>query len=482
MRIPQLLLAFTAAALLSLTGAAAASANTLNVAPDAERAQTPCTAAQPCSLSFALDQAFDGDEVVLAPGTYDHHGGDPLAVRPGVEVRGTPGRTRPLIEQTVPYRDCDGCRILHLNLGAELRDVDVTQAVEGGGAVEATAGSTIERSALRARSNALHLVGNPVAAPSGGVREVLAVASQGTAILSERGQTAVKYLENVTAIGQGPVGTGIRVVAEADSDDTLDAVNTIARGSAYDIDVTAKPWGSPQGANIDDVATMNMRYGNFRGDRTRVEGSDPAWPNARFEGFDRNVSDDPQFVSATDFRLKQGSPAIDKGRRNGLFGALDLDGLGRSYGAAPDMGAYEWRPAPKPPESNPGDDETTPPGPDPVPPPPKPFLGLDLAKQAVAVKRNVAAIKVKCPAAPLGPCAGTLRLRSGRAIVGSRRFSVARGGTAVVKVKLNKKGRKLIARKRKLTTQATATTYDTFGKSVETKTRVKLKLASKRRR
>ncbi len=484
MRSPQIA-AFGAALILSLTGAASASANEFHVAPDANRAQTPCTTAQPCSLAFGLNQAFEGDEVVMRAGSYDHHGADPLAVRPGVELHGVPGKTRPLIVQTVPYRDCQGCRVVDLAHDAVLRDVDVTQLVEGGGALRATAASTVERSALRARSNALRLTGVSVPAPSGGVREVLAVASHGTAIISEQGQTAVKYLENVTAIGQGSAGIGISVVAEANTDDTLDAVNTIARGSAYDIEVTAKPWGSPQGADIDDVARMSMRYGNYRGDHIRVEGSDPAWPNAQLDGFDHNIPDDPKFVSATDFHLQKGSTSIDKGRVHGLFGSLDLDGLGRAYNGTPDIGAYEWRPAPvipgKKPDRKPDTKNPDTRNPDDRKPPVVTFTGLGLAKQTVKVKRNVAAVKVQCPAAQLGPCAGRLTLKSGRTKIGSKRFSVARGGSAVVKVKLSKKGRKLLTRKGKVKTSAAATTVGAPGQRAQAKAKVTLKLAKPRK-
>jgi hypothetical protein len=489
MRSPQIA-AFGAALILSLTGAASASANEFHVAPDANRAQTPCTTAQPCSLAFGLNQAFEGDEVVMRAGSYDHHGADPLAVRPGVELHGVPGKTRPLIVQTVPYRDCQGCRVVDLAHDAVLRDVDVTQLVEGGGALRATAASTVERSALRARSNALRLTGVSVPAPSGGVREVLAVASHGTAIISEQGQTAVKYLENVTAIGQGSAGIGISVVAEANTDDTLDAVNTIARGTAFDIEVSAKPWGSPQGAGIDDVASMTMRYGNYRGDRVRVEGSDPAWPNARLDGFDHNIPDDPEFVSDTDFHLQKGSTSIDNGRVHGLFGSLDLDGGSRAFNGTPDIGAYEWHPAPvipgKKPDKKPETKNPDTKGPDTRNPddrkPPVAFTGLALPKQSVKVKRGVAAVRVECPAAQLGPCAGTLTLKSGRTKVGAKRFATARGGSAVVRVKLTKKGRRLIARKRKLGTSATATTVGAPGQRAQAKAKVTLKLAKPRKR
>ena len=476
MRIPKLAAA-TAALLVSLAGAANASADVLHTAPNSTRAATPCTAVKPCALPYALGQAFDGDEVVLAPGTYDHHRADPLEVRPGVVVRGVSGRQRPRIEQTVPYRDCSGCVVIELRGGAVLRDVDVSQ-VEGGGAVEAVAEATIERSALRGRSNALRLGASPVPAPVGGVRDVLAVAEDGVAIVvGGGGQT--HQLENVTAIGRG-LGTGLSVRTSATLDTTVDAVNTIARGGLYDVE--AAPDGS---ADHDDFAVLKLRYSNFRVDRVEARPSDPAWNHAQIETHDNNQHGDPKFAGANDFHLAAGSQAIDAGRVNGLSGTRDLDGFARSFGAAPDIGAYEWRPAPKPapgPKPGPGPDPG--PGPQPGPnadplPDPEPFSGLALAKKTATVKRGAAAIRVTCPAGPFGACAGRLKLHASRYVVGGARFSVKRGASALVRVKLNKKGRKLIARKRRLKGSATLATTNPSGEAVRDGVRITLKLAKK---
>jgi hypothetical protein len=486
----QLLAAAAAALTISLTGAATASATTFNASPGSTRTQTPCTAAQPCKLTFAVDQAFSGDDVALVAGTYDYFGADPLAVRPGVVLHGAPG-ARAKIEQTAPYRDCDGCSTLELNGGATLRDVDVSQ-VEGAGAVEVTAGGVvIERSALRGRSRALTFADTDPNGASVEAREVLAFASDGVAVAAQPGG-ATRYLENVTAVGEGPVGRGISVVSGAGRDATLDAVNTIARGSAYDVEAYAKPWGTSDGAGINDVATLRMRYGNYRGgDKANEQTSDPAWPNARIEGWDHNLPDDPKFVSATDFHLADGSPAIDQGRSSGLLGTLDLDGFTRSFGAKPDVGAYEWHPAPPKQDDDgsgqpaPGTDDQQPQQPGgPVQPqqptqptqptqPAQPAAArVVIARQTVTVKKNVAAVKVECPAGATAGCQGTLALSSGKVKVGSARYSLAAGKRGVVKVKLGKAARKLIARKRKL--KATATASDA-------KAAITLKLPARRR-
>lgn len=53
-----------------------------------------------------------------------------------------------------------------------------------------------------------------------------------------------------------------------------------------------------------------------------------------------NTSADPQFVGATDLRLRRTSPAIDSGVNNSV-GTHDLDGRPRQIGPATDLGAYE---------------------------------------------------------------------------------------------------------------------------------------------
>ena len=482
MRSPQLA-AFAAALVLSLTGAAGASATTFHAAPDATRSATPCTAAAPCALHYALGQAFDGDDVLLAAGTYDHHRTDPLEVRPGVRLLGTPGVKRPLIAQTVPYRDCAGCVVIGLRARSVLRDVDVSQ-VEGGGAVRAVAEATIERSALRGRSTALRLEPWVLPEPAGGVRDVLAVADDGVAIVAGGGTT--HQLEHVTAIGRGTYGVGISVRSSAGVDTTVDAVNTIARGDVYDVEGAA---GSTAG--FEDVATLKLRYSNFREDRVNRAPSDPAWSNGRVETWDQNQHGDPKFASANDFHLADGSPSIDAGRLNGLSGTLDLDGQPRSYGEGPDIGAYEKgaaTPPPERPDPKPRDDKDAGPrapgprrGDDQVPPPPTPFTGLTVPNQTIAVKRNAARLKVRCPEGQSGECTGRVTLRKGKAPIGSARFSVRRGAAARVRVKLNKRGRKMIARKRKLKAVAHVITSNAQGDRATARARITLKLAQKRK-
>lgn len=56
---------------------------------------------------------------------------------------------------------------------------------------------------------------------------------------------------------------------------------------------------------------------------------------------DHNLTTDPGFVSATDFHLKAGSPAIDAGANDGAP-TTDFAGAARPVGSAVDIGAYEF--------------------------------------------------------------------------------------------------------------------------------------------
>jgi hypothetical protein len=88
-----------------------------------------------------------------------------------------------------------------------------------------------------------------------------------------------------------------------------------------------------------------------------------------------DIDQDPQFVNylpngGGDHRLRETSPAIDRGAA-ALAPGVDLNGIERTQGAGPDIGAYEFigskSPGDEGPGPRPGPDPT--PGPDPVPDP-----------------------------------------------------------------------------------------------------------------
>ena len=73
-----------------------------------------------------------------------------------------------------------------------------------------------------------------------------------------------------------------------------------------------------------------------------------------YDGINNNITNNPVFVSLTDFHLQSNSPCIDVGT-NGSWttGATDLDGSNRIYNVIVDMGTYEFRiDSPAPPTTN----------------------------------------------------------------------------------------------------------------------------------
>jgi len=60
-----------------------------------------------------------------------------------------------------------------------------------------------------------------------------------------------------------------------------------------------------------------------------------------------NISNDPQFISGSDFHLQLTSPCIDAGTNLPyVYTTTDLDGNARNFGGTVDMGCYEFVPEP----------------------------------------------------------------------------------------------------------------------------------------
>jgi Tol biopolymer transport system component len=110
------------------------------------------------------------------------------------------------------------------------------------------------------------------------------------------------------------------------------------------------------------------------------------------------------------------------------------------------------------------------------PPPVNPaFAGVVVRGGTVKVKRGVASVRVTCPAAAQGPCAGKLTLKAGRRTIGTKGFNIKPGKTANVRVRINRSGSKLLKRQRKLKVSAVAVARDARGASVRTAAKLTLK-------
>jgi hypothetical protein len=84
-------------------------------------------------------------------------------------------------------------------------------------------------------------------------------------------------------------------------------------------------WGNEQSTKLDALSVLTVSYSDVAGEAV--------WPG---EG---NLNVTPDFQAAGDYHLSTASPLIDAGHDTGV--GLDLDGLPRPAGDAPDIGAYE---------------------------------------------------------------------------------------------------------------------------------------------
>ncbi len=141
-------------------------------------------------------------------------------------------------------------------------------------------------------------------------------------------QTAV-YLYNNTLYGNGWAGAAF----PDETGSLLFDPGALSRSTAFSfgnniIYSTGEPYTAGESAALPVADYRNGWYG---------DGSGPAWDTGAIE-------DDPGFVNAGgfDFRLQEGSPAIDTGRNLTAVVPRDLLGVPRPQGSTLDLGAYEF--------------------------------------------------------------------------------------------------------------------------------------------
>lgn len=127
---------------------------------------------------------------------------------------------------------------------------------------------------------------------------------------------------------------------------------------------------------------------------------------------------------------------------------------------------------------------TTPPGQAPPPGdgPPRPG---DTEGPRVTVARSAAlrggalSIRLGCPRTEPGGCAGVLELRSGRVRLGRRSFRAAGGRSAVVRLRLARSSRRLLARRRSTRVRVTVTARDSNGNARVTRATMTVRSTSR---
>jgi hypothetical protein len=318
--------------LLTLVAAALAAASLAPTASAAtQRYASPggggdCSAASPCSLTYAVNGASAGDEVIVNPGTYLLTGGT-LGTPAQITIHGVAGEPRPRL-----MFSGFGQLGLHAQFGSTLRHLEIHQAA----ATHAlyTHSSTVDQVVAKGTQ-----AGVPTAViQNGTIRNTIVVAS-GTgarAIRTEAyGGPNTSTYRNVTAVATGTGGVAIEAYASLGRNATIDATNVIARGGPGGHGFVARTDGS--GA----IAKITAAHSNW---------SD--WSLVGINAiFDKkglaNQTSAPSFVnSATgEYRQAAGSVTIGAGLDDASNGALDVDGDPRAIGTT-DIGADEFVVAP----------------------------------------------------------------------------------------------------------------------------------------
>jgi hypothetical protein len=174
------------------------------------------------------------------------------------------------------------------------------------------------------------------------------IQATGTGIHAYHGQAT---LRNVTVVG-GAVGISASGSQTNGPAAVVAGLNVIARGATPAADAVGGP---PDGCHFafcpPAPGRVELSHSNVR---------TPASANVVLGAGMQSA--DPRFASATDLRLRPGSPAEDAGTSAGVDSATDVDGEARAQGAAPDIGADEL-PAPSvppPPPPPPAADTTAP--------------------------------------------------------------------------------------------------------------------------
>lgn len=299
--------------LLALTGAGPAAAAVRYASPSG--ASTACTSGSPCSLATAVNNAAAGDEVVVAPGDYAL-GSSYLNNSLGINVHGVVGQPRPHITGSgttaLLTLKAPGSRASHLYLGNG----------GAGSGLELQGGVGDDLILVSSTGDAGKLVGSPAGTVlrDSVARALPGSSSAGAGIKVTDGSpssTGPVDLRNVTTFGDGATGEGVTSII---STGRLTLRNVIAHGVQDDLDA------SHLGSNL------TVSYSNFR----------PAYALGITDG-GSNQSAPPVLADPAngDFHELSGSPTVDAGTLDSLVGAADPDGLARSLGNGPDIGAFE---------------------------------------------------------------------------------------------------------------------------------------------
>jgi hypothetical protein len=299
----------------------------------------------------AIDEAFDGDEVVVGPGTYDLTGGAGLSVDTAIDLHGAAGQPRPLIltGAGVPLTG------VSVEDAATVRDLEIHHTGGGIGlALEPFTGRAVgDRLVVKAQGSACLVeeadIRSSVCQATHNTSGADGLVMLGTDASEDYSATAT----NVTVLGATTLGAGeygIHVSSAGGADQLLLGKNLIAAGGDSDIRVETE--GSTSSAAVFLIhstfskATAAGGPGTEAPPSVAAEGNQTAGPLLA----DPFPTPDP-FLS--DLHQLPGSPTVDAGLLGPDSGAADIDGEPRCLGSAPDIGADELTGTPCPTASGP---------------------------------------------------------------------------------------------------------------------------------
>jgi hypothetical protein len=292
---------------------------------------TTCDQANPCTLVAAIGKTLAGDTVQLAPGDYHHAGGVGTSLNiPALRtIQGQPGAPRPRIVQEDPYTGC-ACAMVSSNGHVTFRHLFLDQSVDNaaGGAVNLNGGDVVEDVLAVGGKQ-----GGYVTTGDGQLNDIRNSVFIGG--YSGLATSASLHVEHVTLVGTGSDGVGLvaQLLASGTAGVTVD--NSIVQGGSSGHDVTALT-GDP-GASVivtGHYSAMSRSAGDSGGSGTE-----------QFDFSDHVLAADPIFATGG-YGVTGSSPTIDAASAALTDLLVDFDGLPRILGSAPDMGAFEYAPAP----------------------------------------------------------------------------------------------------------------------------------------
>ena len=299
-----------------------------------------CTSAisLPCTFDRALEQAVDGDIVLLAPGTYTRTTSTYVSKK--ITIAGMPGASRPLLTGAASNQDV----LSTFAGGATIRYLAVRAEGANARALGVGGGDIAERVTAEATGD------GSVALNVGGLARdgfARSTSPTGRAVVAGGSVAEPGRLRNMTITAENG-GVGVRVAgflggATGYFDEHADVRNSIVRGSPALLAVSAGPDAS--GAASITLATSNVPAGGRQ--------TSGAFATITDAGGNQTAPAVLVDLPGGDVRQLAGSPTVDAGLQDAFTGTKDLDGDLRPLGAGIDIGADELVPEPPAPPAAP---------------------------------------------------------------------------------------------------------------------------------